>query len=113
MRCYLINLEEGMPTVASARVRLDQALRTAKARRYDVMKIIHGYGSSGRGGAIKSDVLTFLAEKCRSSAVRAYVAGGDFSPFSPDSRKITAAFPELLKDSDYARGNDGITIVLL
>lgn len=102
-----------MPTVAQARLKLEQALRTAKARRCDTMKIIHGYGSSGKGGAIKRDVQLFLSEKKHSGAIQSFVPGGDFSPFSPDARAMLDRCPELAKDSDYSRGNDGITIVLL
>ena len=113
MGCYEVNIKEGMPTVEAARIRLDQALRTAKARRYPAVKIIHGYGSSGKGGAIKRDVQAFLAQKKRGGAISGFVGGEDFSPFSADSRAITDRLPQLKNDKDYSRGNDGITIVLL
>ena len=113
MNCYRINLEEGMPTVENARIKLDQALRTAKARRYDALKIIHGYGSSGKGGAIKKDVQSYLAGKKRSGAIRGFAAGGDFTPFHAETRKMVDLCPDLTRDSDYSRGNDGITMVLL
>lgn len=113
MACHIINLEAGMPTVEVARNRLIQGLQTARMMGCKSVKIIHGYGSTGKGGAIKRDVQTVLAQKQRSGAVRAFVKGEDFSPFSEESRRITAALPELKRDSDYDRGNDGITIVLL
>lgn len=113
MNCYIINLEDGMPTVEAARIRLDQALRTAKSRRYDTMKIIHGYGSSGKGGAIKQDVQRLLAEKKRIKAIRGYVKGECFTPFDPSARGLLDKCPDLAKDRDYSRGNDGVTIVLL
>lgn len=109
----VVNLEQGLPTVETARIRLDQALRTAKARRCDVLKIIHGYGSSGRGGAIKRDVQIFLAEKKRSGYLWQFVPGERFSPFDSAARAMLDACPALSRDSDYSRGNDGITVVLL
>lgn len=102
-----------MPTVQNARIKLDQALRTAKARRVPVLKIIHGYGSSGHGGAIKRDVQTFLAGKKRSGFIRQFVPGEKFSPFDPAARAILAACPALARDNDFTRGNDGITMVLI
>ena len=108
-----INLEQGMPTVAVARQRLEQALRTARARKTHTLKIIHGYGSSGRGGAIKRDVQQFLSAKLNSKEIRAFAAGENFSPFDASARKIIDACPELRHDRDYSRGNDGITIVLI
>lgn len=102
-----------MPTVENARVKLDQAIRSAKAQRLTAIKIIHGYGSSGKGGAIKRDVQAVLARKLLSGSIRGYVPGERFSPFDPMARALLDKCPELSRDSDYSRGNDGITIVLL
>lgn len=113
MNCRIVNLEQGMPTVEMARNRLNNALQTARMQGDKAIKIIHGYGSSGKGGAIKADVHKNLAQKLRSGAIKSYVKGEDFSPFSEVSRQITAKCPDLTKDRDYSRGNDGITIVLL
>ena len=113
MKGTVINLEQGMPTVEAARVKLDQALRTAKAQRMTTLKIIHGYGSSGKGGAIKRDVQSVLAGKLRSGSIRGYVPGERFSPFDPVARALLDRCPALSRDSDYSRGNDGVTIVLL
>lgn len=113
MNQIVINLEQGMPTVANARIRLDQGLRNARAQRVRIIKIIHGYGSSGKGGAIKKDVQSFLAEKKRSGQIFGFVAGEYFSPFDADARALLAQCPELAHDRDYSRGNDGITIMLL
>lgn len=113
MNCRIVNLESGMPTVEVARNRLINEIQTAKMRGDKALKVIHGYGSSGKGGAIKVDIQKFLSQKLRSGGIRGYVKGEDFSPFSEASRRITNRLPELTKDRDYSRGNDGITIVLL
>jgi len=113
MSCYIINLEAGMPTVSAARSRLINGLQTARMSGNKTVKIIHGYGSSGKGGAIKRDTHLFLAEKQLSGGIKGYVKGEDFSPFCEASRRLTALAPQLKHDSDYDRGNDGITIVLL
>lgn len=109
----VVNLEQGMPTVEHARIQLDQALRAAKSRRVTAVKIIHGYGSSGKGGAIKRDVQTLLSGRKRSGYIKEYVPGERFSPFDPSARAMVAACPELARDRDYSRSNDGITMVLL
>jgi hypothetical protein len=107
------NLEENMPTVDAARKRFEQALRTAKARKTPAIKIIHGYGSSGRGGKIKSDVHALLRAKQAAAEIKAFSPGEEFSPFYASARKIIDACPELRKDRDFTRTNHGITIVLL
>lgn len=113
MSAVIVNIEQGMPTVETARQRLEQAIRTARARRAPVLKIVHGYGSSGKGGAIKRDVAQVLSRKLRAGEIRGFVAGESFSPFDPAARKIIDQCPSLRNDSDYARGNDGITIILV
>ncbi|MEG1774689.1 MAG: Smr/MutS family protein, partial [Oscillospiraceae bacterium] len=98
----IINLEAGMPTVEFAHSRLGQELRTAKSCGEKVVKIIHGYGSSGRGGAIKTDVLATLAQKKRAGQIKDYVRGEDFSPFSESARRMVTQFPAMTHDSDWS-----------
>ena len=106
-------MEAGMPTVEQARIRLGQELRIAKAQGETLLKIIHGYGSTGKGGAIKKDVQLQLGAKKRQGFIRDFVKGENFSPFDENSRKLTAAEPSLSKDKDYYNANEGITIVLI
>lgn len=113
MDIQVINLEAGMPTVAVARTRMNQALRSAKAGGVKVVKLIHGYGSSGPGGKIKADVQSQLAQKKRAGTIRDFVKGEDFSPFDSSARAILNAVPAAAKDSDYSRSNHGVTLVLL
>jgi hypothetical protein len=49
----IVNLEEGMPLVHEALTKLERELALARQQRYSLMKLIHGYGSSGAGGDIR------------------------------------------------------------
>lgn len=109
----VVNLESGMPGVETAMIQLRQSLLTAKSRRTKVIKLIHGYGSSGRGGVIRTAVRSELARRKQSGQIKEYVAGEEFSPFYENARLAVEAEPELRKDLDYARTNQGITIVVL
>lgn len=109
----IINLEYKMPTVAQARIRLDQAFRTARSQKQPVLKLIHGYGSTGKGGAIKKDVNIFLKEQKFQGKIKYFVSGEDFSPFNPIVREMLVEYPELKYDDDYARENRGVTIVVM
>jgi len=93
--------------------RLSGELRTARACGAGYVKIVHGYGSSGRGGAIKAALPARLAELKKAGRIRAYVAGEDFSPFDADARAMLDEFPELRRDADFAQGTHGVTVVLL
>ena len=109
----VVNLESGMPTVEGAMIQLRQTLLTPKSRRVNVVKLIHGYGSSGKGGAIRGAVRRELERRLQEGSIRGYIPGEDFSPFDETSRRAIAQCPQLGKDRDYARTNHGITIVLL
>ena len=109
----IVNLEQGMPTVESAMIQLRQTLLTAKSRRVDAIKLIHGYGSTGKGGAIRGAVRRDLERHFQSGDIRYYIKGEDFSPFHEASRQAIVCCPELRHDQDYARTNHGITIVVL
>lgn len=112
MKVKTVNIEQNRPTTEQATIRLSQELRIAKCNRCRALKVIHGYGSSGKGGAIKSASLKMLEEKKRAGLIKHYVRGEDFTAFSPEGRKAVELYPELKWDSDYGRQNDGITIVL-
>jgi hypothetical protein len=47
-----LNLKEGFPTVDDARRRLLSEMQSARARGVRVIKVIHGWGSSGEGGKL-------------------------------------------------------------
>ena len=97
-----VNLELGKPTVEQALKKLNQAVFSAKASGAVVLKLIHGYGSSGKGGVIRLAILEDLEQKKTEGVIKEYVPGDGFSPL----------MPELSKDRDYARGNRGITLVI-
>lgn len=111
MNISTVNLEYKMPTVENARIRLDQALRNANSQNIKLLKLIHGYGSTGKGGAIKRDVAVYLNEQKSKGRIVNYVTGEDFSPFSPACRELLSVFPSIAKDNDYSRANAGITLV--
>ena len=93
-------------------LRLSQELRIAKANRLRTLKIIHGYGSTGVGGVIRTAARRLLAERRARGQIRSFIPGEEFGAFSASARAAVSTVPELKKDIDYGRQNDGITIVL-
>jgi hypothetical protein len=62
---------------------LDDALRSAVLRGSPrVIRVIHGYGSGGRGGTLKTAVRNWAYR--RRAKLALVVAGEKFSPFDPD-----------------------------
>ena len=109
----LVNLEQDMPTVPMAFSRLSDALRMARAEGFAGIKVIHGYGSSGAGGAIRSAVQAELMQRVRGGEIRAFIAGEDWRISDERSWALLQARPQLKQDPDLGRGNKGMSIVVL
>ena len=109
----VVNLEQDMPTVPLALSLLSDALRMARAERHAAVKIIHGYGSSGKGGAIRMAVQAELMQRVRAGELRAFIAGEEWRISDERSWALLQARSELKQDSDLGRGNKGISIVVL
>jgi hypothetical protein len=110
-RIVEVRIKEGMPTVAEARRRLAVELEHARRRGVRVLKLIHGYGSSGVGGKLRGALRRSLAEMSLRARVGRVVFGEDWSIFDADTRSLLDAYPELRGDPDLERGNAGMTIV--
>ena len=105
-----VNLEQGHPTVEEARLRLKNALATAKMSGKRAAIVVHGYGSTGTGGAIKASIPRTLGDPALVGLVRDFVPGEAW-----ETRKapFLAACPELRAQTRSISGNQGITVVLL
>jgi len=112
-KMIIINLEQGMPTVEQASHRLIGELIRARAQGAKVIKLIHGYGSSGVGGKLRIGIRATLADRKRRGEIKEAVPGEDWSIFDEGARRILDAYPDLNRDRDFGRGNAGITILLL
>ncbi len=88
---------------------LDDALRQMRgtsARR--ILKIVHGYGSSGKGGSLKETARNWCYRQ--RARVRAVLPGEDATPFDPGAQEIASACGVTV-GSDLGPPNDGMTIV--
>ena len=108
-----VNLEDGMPTVEEARQRLEHELSAARAAKVTALKVIHGYGSSGVGGALRVAIQKRLYELKQSGELREVIYGEDWRIGNEAAWKWLERYPEWKKDSDVGRGNRGSTIVVL
>lgn len=109
----LVNLESGRPTVLEALSRLDQELAAARREGSVMLKLIHGYGSSGAGGDIRIAVQRRLTEISDGGQIRCCIFGEDWSRSDDKSWKLLRTHPDLKDDRDLGRRNPGITIVVL
>ena len=106
-----INLEAGMPTSLDAMNTLNNRIYAERASGAACVKIIHGYGSTGRGGAIRKACRQKLLEYRRRGIIKGMIAGEKLGPFNEEGRRAADSHPEIRSDIDWGRENNGITIV--
>jgi hypothetical protein len=109
----VVNIERGMPSIDVARQRLIAAIDGHRCAGTSVLKIIHGYGSSGAGGKLRVALRKSLNRRRSESKVARIIYGERWSIFDPETQKLLSDYPDLDRDGDLDRYNQGITIVEL
>jgi hypothetical protein len=102
-----------MPQVQEALARLDRELAAARQRGDALLKLIHGYGSTGAGGEIRVAVQKRLRDLADSGQIRSCIFGESWSKSDEETGRLLQSHPALKSDSDLGRRNQGITIVVL
>jgi len=111
LRTY--NVEAGRPSLDLARRRVSGAIRQGRASGVVVLKVIHGYGSSGAGGVLRVGLREAFARFRRNGALRDFVGGEEFTIYNATVREMIDACPALRHDSDLEAANPGVTLLWL
>lgn len=107
-----VNLEQSMPTVPLALSLLNDVLRIARGEGYAAVKIIHGYGSSGVGGALRIAIQNDLARRAAAKEISAVIEGEQWRISNEAAWEFLKRYPECKQDRDLGRANKGISIVV-
>jgi hypothetical protein len=107
------NVEVDFPTVEEARRLVAEEIRRAKREGVAILKVIHGYGSSGKGGALCVGLRKSFKLRKKEGVIRDFVAGEEFSIFNAATLSMLEAAAELRGDPDLNATNEGITVVWL
>lgn len=108
-----INLEAGRPMVEVALNRMNEIIEDSVRNDVNVLTLIHGYGSSGKGGAIRSECRKMLDYLKSNGLISNYIIGEDFNKRSGSVKSLLRRYPQLVADKHLNRGNRGITLVIL
>lgn len=108
-----MNLKSDMPQVHIALSRLDQELKVARQQGSAMLKVVHGYGSSGAGGDIRIAVQRRLLELNQGGQIRACIFGENWAKSDEQTWNLLRDNPTLKQDADLGRKNLGITVVVL
>jgi hypothetical protein len=107
----VVTIKEGLPTLEEARRRLLLEVRRCYGEGISVLKIIHGYGSGGHGGILRTGLRKVFEEYQRDGDILGYAAGEEFSIFHPVSLEMITVAPELRHDPDLERSNPGVSFL--
>ncbi len=108
-----VNIKYDMPTASDAVKRVTYNIRNGKVWGCAAIKIIHGYGSTGKGGKIRTEVRRYLQEQKDKRYIRDFISGENFSIFDESTRNAFTLCDDLRRDADLEHHNNGITIVIL
>ena len=102
-----INIKENMPTVGEAMNVLRKYVEGCK--RGKCVVIVHGYGSTGKGGAIRTKAREWLEAQQRSGRIKTVIKGEDISIFNFDALDLKKKHREL--EEYFKVCNHGITVI--
>jgi hypothetical protein len=108
-----VNIKYDLPTADDAIKRITYNIRNGKALGASAIKIIHGYGSTGKGGKIRQEARRYLCEQKIKGHIKDVYTGEDFTIFNPATINAFKFCEDLRRDSDLERHNNGITMVIL
>jgi hypothetical protein len=107
------NVERDLPSLEEARKLVLREIRQAKRDGVRVLKVIHGYGSSGKGGKLCVGLRKSFGLRKSEKVIRDFVPGEDFSIFNEVVMTLVEAVPELRGDPDLSAINEGVTLLWL
>ena len=93
--------------------RLEREISIARQQKCSLLKIVHGYGSTGAGGDIRIAVQRRLQEQKEADQIRGFVFGENWSRSDEVVWRLIQGNAELKSDPDLGRRNQGITVILL
>lgn len=105
-----VNLEQGLPSVEEAVRKLERKIGYAKDS-VKVLRVIHGWGSSGAGGKIKTQVHRRLEIMKQQSKIKSFLPGEEYSDRTNAGRDLVKKYPDLKKTLRSDSENPGISFV--
>lgn len=109
----IVNLKKGMPLVKQALDKMKLELNAAGKQGIQVVTLIHGYGASGKGGAIREEVRKQLRYMLDQGKIREVAPGEQLGKHAGQRKHLFKRFPFLEQSGEYRAANPGITLVVL
>ena len=108
-----VKLKRACPQSSRPWADLSESRSRPGKKKCRVLTLIHGYGSSGRGGVIREEIRDKLQFLKYRGEINDVLAGENFSTGNGSGRNLVRRFPFLRQHRDLNKGNRGITLVIL
>lgn len=90
-----------------------EEIKKSKREGVRVLKVIHGYGASGKGGKLCIGLRKSFVLRKKEGVIKDFIAGENLSIFENATLRLLEAVPEFCGDPDLNTTNEGITILWL
>jgi hypothetical protein len=109
----VVNVKADLPTLEEARRVVIEEIKRAKRDGVRVLKVIHGYGSTGKGGKLCVGLRKSFGLRKKEGVIKDFVPGEDFSIFNDTTLNLLEAAPGLRGDPDLNATNEGVSVLWL
>lgn len=107
------NVKQFSPSVEESLGLIEIEIEKCKREGIKVLKVIHGYGSNGVGGAISVALKQKLIIWKKHKLIEDYLFGADWNAYNKKATNILFKYPSIPPDNDFNHGNMGMTILIL
>lgn len=111
MNITYIDIKSDGQAVSEAIAQTLIAIEQSQKGGYEIVKVLHGYGSHGTGGEIKKNLLNFLSLYKKQKKIKDYVCADSIS--LPMRKKLIDICSDLLIEKDLYNLNAGVTFVIV
>ena len=108
-----LNIESGKPTTGIALEKLSRGIAQAIREGIPLVRVIHGYGSTGCGGRLRDACRRDLKRRLAARKIKAVLPGEEYHSNKRATRDLMRRYPELRSTERSDTDNPGITFVEL
>lgn len=109
----IVDLKKENCTVDYALAIVEIEVESSKKEGLCAIKVLHGYGSHGKGGAILLNLRQKLRQWKKSGFIKDYFGGDKWNMFDKTTMEILMKDKSIYGDEDLNKANPGITIIYL
>lgn len=109
----VLNFKIDNPTVELALAMVEIEIERCAYDGAKGIKVLHGYGSHGQGGAILLELRKKLRLWKRAGEIKDFFAGDRWNMFDEKALELLKSDKSIYGDEDFNKSNPGITIIIV